>query len=107
MLVAAAVAVAAIVVAVVLCVVLVLTWAAGILVETEPSLVVLGRGMYVIDVVGKLADPVESLRVLTAFKYYGSAVQNGIDLLAFAGLTLVGAVVAAAGAWLFERRDVL
>ena len=63
--------------------------------------------MYVIDLVGKLSDPVEPLRFLTAFKYYGSAVQDGIDPLAFAGLTLAGAALAAIGAWLFERRDVL
>ena len=44
-------------------------------------------GMYVIDLVGKLADPVEPLRALSAFKYYGSAIQDGIDPLAFAGLT--------------------
>jgi len=64
-------------------------------------------GMYVIDLVGKLADPIEPLRVLSAFKYYGSAIQDGIDPLAFAGVTLVGAALAVAGAWLFERRDVL
>lgn len=64
-------------------------------------------GMYVIDLVGKLADPVEPLRYISAFRYYGSAIQDGIDPLAFAGLTLAGAVLAAAGAILLRRRDVL
>lgn len=63
--------------------------------------------MYVIDLVGKLADPVEPLRWASVFKYYGSAIDDGIDPLAFAGLSLIGVALAAAGAWLFERRDVL
>jgi ABC-2 type transport system permease protein len=64
-------------------------------------------GMYVVDLVGKLADPVEPLRYVSAFKYYGSAIQDGIDPLAFAGITLAGLILAAAGAILFQRRDVL
>jgi ABC-2 type transport system permease protein len=62
--------------------------------------------MYVIDLVGKLADPIEPLRGVSAFKYYGSAVRDGIDPLAFSGLALAGALLAAAGALLFNRRDV-
>lgn len=64
-------------------------------------------GMYVIDLAGKLADAIEPLRYASAFRYYGSAIQDGIDPLAFAGLTLAGIVLAAAGAILLERRDVL
>jgi ABC-2 type transport system permease protein len=62
--------------------------------------------MYVIDLVGKLADPIEPLRRVSAFRYYGSAIQDGIDPAAFAGLSLAGAALAALGALLFERRDV-
>ena len=64
-------------------------------------------GMYIVDLVGKLADPVEPLRTVSAFKYYGSAIENGIDPLAVAGLLVVAAVLTVAGALLFERRDVL
>jgi ABC-2 type transport system permease protein len=64
-------------------------------------------GMYVIDLVGKLADPVEPLRHVSVFMYYGSAIQDGIDPLAFAGVTLAGLALAAAGAVVFRRRDVL
>jgi ABC-2 type transport system permease protein len=64
-------------------------------------------GMYVIDLVGKLADEVEPLRYASAFRYYGSAIQDGIDPLAFAGLTLAGVALTAAGAVLLRRRDVL
>lgn len=63
--------------------------------------------MYVVDLVGKLAGPVEPFRVLSAFHYYGSAIQDGLDASHVAGLTLVAAVLAALGAQLFERRDVL
>lgn len=63
-------------------------------------------GMYVLDLVGKLADPAEPLRYLSAFRYYGSAIQDGIDPFAFAGLTLAGLVLAIGGALAFERRDV-
>ena len=49
---------------------------------------------------------IEPLRFASAFKYYGSAIQDGIDPLAFAGLTLVAAALAAVGALLFEHRDV-
>ena len=62
--------------------------------------------MYVIDLVAKLADPVEPLRVLSAFHYYGSAIQDGLDASHMIGLTIVALGLAAAGALLFERRDV-
>jgi ABC-2 type transport system permease protein len=61
--------------------------------------------MYVIDVVGKLAAPVESLRTVSAFRYYGSAIQNGLDASHMIGLTLVAVALTAIGALLFERRD--
>jgi ABC-2 type transport system permease protein len=62
--------------------------------------------MYVVDLMGKLAEPIEPLRYASAFRYYGSAVHDGIDPLAFAGLALAGAALATAGALLFDRRDV-
>jgi ABC-2 type transport system permease protein len=63
--------------------------------------------MYVLDLVGKLSDDVEGLRALSAFRYYGSAIQDGLDLTHVVGLTAAGTLLAAAGAVLFERRDVL
>ena len=62
--------------------------------------------MYVVDLVGKISEPLEPLRYASAFRYYGSAIQDGIDPAAFVGLVVVGAALAACGAELFERRDV-
>jgi ABC-2 type transport system permease protein len=59
----------------------------------------------VIDLVGKLAPALEQARFASPFKYYGSAIQDAIDPLAFVGLTLVGVALAVAGALAFERRD--
>jgi ABC-2 type transport system permease protein len=63
-------------------------------------------GMYVLDLVGKLSEPAEPLRYVSAFKYYGSAIQDGIDPFACSGLVLAGVALAAIGALRFERRDV-
>ena len=62
--------------------------------------------MYLFDLLGKLADAAEPLRYVSVFRYYGSAVQDGIDPFAFAGVTAVAVVLAVAGALAFERRDV-
>lgn len=61
--------------------------------------------MYVVDLVGKLDPDLDGLRYLSVFKYYGNAIEDGIDPLAFAGVTLAACLLAALGAWLFERRD--
>jgi ABC-2 type transport system permease protein len=63
--------------------------------------------MYVIDLVGKLAEGAAPLRWASAFKYYDSPLRDGIDPLACAGLLAVGLACAALGAVLFDRRDVL
>jgi ABC-2 type transport system permease protein len=62
--------------------------------------------MYVIDLLGKLSGAVEPLRAISAFRYYGSAIQNGFDISHAVGLTLVALALTALGALLFERRDV-
>ena len=61
--------------------------------------------MYVIDLIGRLDTSLSGLRYLSVFKYYGNAIEDGIEPLAFAGVTLAAVLVAAVGAWLFERRD--
>jgi ABC-2 type transport system permease protein len=61
--------------------------------------------MYVIDLIGRLDPDLSGIRYVSVFKYYGNAIEDGIDPLAFAGVTLAAVALAALGAWLFERRD--
>lgn len=63
-------------------------------------------GMYVIDLIGRLDPELDELRYFSVFKYYGKAVEDGVDPLAFLGITLAAAALAAAGAWTFDRSDV-
>ncbi|MGN6275720.1 MAG: ABC transporter permease subunit [Solirubrobacterales bacterium] len=61
--------------------------------------------MYVLDLVGRLDPSLSGVRYASVFKYYGNAIENGIEPLAFIGVTLAACALAAIGAWLFERRD--
>lgn len=62
--------------------------------------------MYVIDLVGKLDPGLDWVRYASVFKYYGNAIEEGIEPLAFGGVTAVSFALATLGAWLFERRDI-
>ena len=61
--------------------------------------------MYVIDLVGRLDPDLSGIRYVSVFRYYGNAIEDGIEPLAFLGVTAVAILLAALGAWLFERRD--
>ncbi|HEX5376501.1 MAG TPA: ABC transporter permease subunit, partial [Solirubrobacterales bacterium] len=61
--------------------------------------------MYVIDLIGRLDPDLSGVRYASVFKYYGNAIEDGIDPLAFAGVTAAAVALAALGAWLFDRRD--
>lgn len=63
--------------------------------------------MYAIDLAGKLSDAAEPFGALSAFRLYGSAIQDGLDLSHIATLTVVAVALTAIGALLFDRRDVL
>ncbi|MEA2156735.1 MAG: beta-exotoxin transport system permease protein [Solirubrobacteraceae bacterium] len=62
--------------------------------------------MYIFDLVGRLSDAVAPLRWVSAFRYYGAPLQSGLDVAGFIVLAAAGALLAAAGAWCLERRDV-
>jgi beta-exotoxin I transport system permease protein len=62
-------------------------------------------GMYVLDLVGRLDPSLDGVRYASVFRYYGNAIEDGIDPLAFIGVAAVGVALAALGALLFERRD--
>jgi ABC-2 type transport system permease protein len=61
--------------------------------------------MYVIDLIGRLDSDLSGLRYVSVFKYYGNAIEDGIEPLSFCGVTVAAVVFAALGAWLFDRRD--
>jgi beta-exotoxin I transport system permease protein len=61
--------------------------------------------MYVIDLVGRLDTSLSGIRYLSVFKYYGNAIEDGIDPVAFIGVTAAAIALAALGARLVERRD--
>ena len=61
--------------------------------------------MYVLDLIGRLDPSLSGVRYASVFKYYGNAIEDGIEPLAFIGVTLTACALAALGAWLFERRD--
>jgi ABC-2 type transport system permease protein len=61
--------------------------------------------MYVIDLIGRLDPDLSGVRYVSVFKYYGNAIEDGIDPVAFCGVTAAAAVLAVLGAWLFDRRD--
>jgi ABC-2 type transport system permease protein len=61
--------------------------------------------MYVIDLIGRLDPDLSGIRYVSVFKYYGNAIEDGIDPLAFCGVTVVAILLALLGAWLFDRRD--
>ena len=52
--------------------------------------------MYVIDLVGRLDPDLSGVRYVSVFKYYGNAIEDGIDPLAFCGVTAVAIALAAA-----------
>jgi len=62
--------------------------------------------MYVADLIGKLDPGLDWVRYASVFRYYGNAIEDGIDPLAFCGVTLTACALAALGAWLFDHRDI-
>ena len=62
--------------------------------------------MYVLDLVGRLDPGLSEVRYVSVFKYYGNAIEDGIDPIAFSGVTAVAIVLALLGARLFDSRDI-
>lgn len=62
-------------------------------------------GMYVIDLVGRLDTSLDWVRYASVFRYYGNAIDDGIDPIAFFGVTAAAITLVALGAFLFDRRD--
>lgn len=61
--------------------------------------------MYVADLVGRLDPSLDWVRYGSVFRYYGAAIEDGIDPLAFCGVSAAALALAALGGALFQRRD--
>lgn len=61
--------------------------------------------MYVADLVGRLDMSLDWVRYGSVFRYYGRAIEDGIDPASFFGVTAVALAIGALGTLLFERRD--
>lgn len=62
--------------------------------------------MYFVEILGKLSHAFAAIDWASAFHFYGSAIEDGIDPAGVGGLVVAGLLLAAAGCALFERRDV-
>jgi beta-exotoxin I transport system permease protein len=62
--------------------------------------------MYVADLVGRLDTGLDWIRYGSVFRYYGHAIEDGIDPIAFIGVTVAAVALAFLGALLFDRRDI-
>lgn len=76
---------------------------AGVVTGVAAGVLVL---MYFVHVLASLSGTVHAVDGLSAFHYYGAAIQDGIDPVRACVLLAAGIVLAAAGALLLERRDI-
>jgi ABC-2 type transport system permease protein len=62
--------------------------------------------MYLIDIIGKISTNFADLRWISAFRFYGSALMDGVDWGNIAILLVVSVALLLAAIALFERRDI-
>jgi ABC-2 type transport system permease protein len=63
-------------------------------------------GMYLIDVIGRASKDLKDWRPASAFYYYGSAIEHGIDWTHFGGMILIALAFVLLAALAFRRRDI-
>ncbi|HEY7150703.1 MAG TPA: ABC transporter permease subunit [Solirubrobacterales bacterium] len=63
--------------------------------------------MYALDLVGRLDPNLDGLRYASVFRYYGNAIESGIDPWSFFGVVGAAVLLTAVGTVLFERRDLV
>ncbi len=62
--------------------------------------------MYLLDTIGRVSSDLEDLRPVSAFYYYGSAIEDGIHWPSFGGLALAALALVALATFAFRRRDI-
>ena len=63
-------------------------------------------GMYLLDTIARTSEDLEDWRPASAFYYYGSAVENGIDWMHAGAITLVALTLTLLATLAFRRRDI-
>ena len=63
-------------------------------------------GMYLVDAIGRASKDLEDWRPASAFYYYGSAVEHGIDWAHVAAIILVALALTLLATLAFRRRDI-
>ena len=63
-------------------------------------------GMYLIDAIGRASKDLEDWRPASAFYYYGSAIENGINWTHFLSITAIALALLLLAAFAFRRRDI-
>jgi ABC-2 type transport system permease protein len=63
-------------------------------------------GMYLVDTIGRASEDLEDWRPVSAFYYYGSAIEHGIDSAHFVSITLIALALTLLAALAFRRRDI-
>ena len=62
--------------------------------------------MYLLDTLGRVSEDLEDLQPLSAFYYYGSAIEDGIDWTDFGALILAACLLVLLAVLAFRRRDI-
>lgn len=62
--------------------------------------------MYLVDALAEFTAALASVRPLSLFQYYGSAIEEGISWPSFAAVTLLALALAASAVVAFNRRDI-
>lgn len=62
--------------------------------------------MYLINILGKISSDMESLRYVSAFRYYGDAIQEGVPWSGATVLIVASVLLLIAAIPAFDRRDV-
>ncbi len=62
--------------------------------------------MYLVDIAGKLSEPLHAIRALSAMRWYGTPLQSGADAAGFGVLVVAAVLLAVAGGTLAMRGDV-
>ena len=62
--------------------------------------------MYFVNALGNSVEELEDAQPFTVFYHYGSAIEDGIDWVAFGGVALCAFILVLLAVLAFQRRDI-